>query len=374
MVCAFAACLAISADAKSDKSVKKFDHDFSAIVGKLDCVGGGVTVFKEGKKVYSKVFGQADRANEVKFTSSHKVMVTTVASPVPAIAVLQLCDNGKASLDADISEYLGFKIRNPKYPDTPITLRMLLDGTSSICLESISTISSLNPAYVEAFSSAKPGSKFKASSVPYVIAAAIVEKLSGERFDIYAAKHIFEPMGITASYNPENVGEGLLAHSYNWVARTSKYVNQKRAMAPLALDGYVLGETTYCVRPANGLLMSIDDLSTMLQTFMNSMVAPNGNRILSEASANEFLSPKANKGKSCLGLIVNVSAVPDYPITTISGSGSGSSAAIYFNVKDRIGMAVICNGSHDDSTDINGNVGNHFNRDTRGAFTKNFIK
>ena len=45
---------------------------------------------------------------------------------------MQLAEQGKIDLDADISCYLGFTLRNPNYPDTPITSKMLLSHTSSL--------------------------------------------------------------------------------------------------------------------------------------------------------------------------------------------------------------------------------------------------
>jgi len=46
--------------------------------------------------------------------------------------VMQLCEQGKLDLDADVSEYLGFNLRNPNYPNKPITVRMLAAHTSSL--------------------------------------------------------------------------------------------------------------------------------------------------------------------------------------------------------------------------------------------------
>ena len=56
----------------------------------------------------------------------------SVTKMICAMAVLQLVDEGKLDLDADISQYFGYRIVNPYYPKTPLTLRQLLSHTSTV--------------------------------------------------------------------------------------------------------------------------------------------------------------------------------------------------------------------------------------------------
>lgn len=48
------------------------------------------------------------------------------------IGLMELVEQGKINLDHDVSEYLGFPLRNPDFPTTPITVRMLLNHTSTL--------------------------------------------------------------------------------------------------------------------------------------------------------------------------------------------------------------------------------------------------
>lgn len=43
-----------------------------------------------------------------------------------------LVDRGLVNLDEDINSYIGFPVRNPNFPDTPITLKMVASHTSSV--------------------------------------------------------------------------------------------------------------------------------------------------------------------------------------------------------------------------------------------------
>ena len=45
---------------------------------------------------------------------------------------MTLFDKNKFYLDQDISDFLGYKVRNPNFPDTPITIKSVLSHTSSI--------------------------------------------------------------------------------------------------------------------------------------------------------------------------------------------------------------------------------------------------
>src|SRR5437763_1748302 len=53
-------------------------------------------------------------------------------SATAAIAVMKLIDEGKLDLTSDVSHWLGWSLRNPRFPDRPITLPMLLSHTASV--------------------------------------------------------------------------------------------------------------------------------------------------------------------------------------------------------------------------------------------------
>ena len=79
-----------------------------------------------------KVRGLADIAAKRPIGIDDPVRVASISKMVVAIGVLRLVEQGKLSLDADVSRYLGWKLRNPAFPDKPITLRLLLSHLSSL--------------------------------------------------------------------------------------------------------------------------------------------------------------------------------------------------------------------------------------------------
>ena len=85
---------------------------------------GTVVLSKEGKVFLRWSFGGVDEDTCFRIAS--------ITKWVTAIGLMTLYDQGKLDLDKDISSYLGFKVRNPAFPDTPVTTRMLLSHTSSL--------------------------------------------------------------------------------------------------------------------------------------------------------------------------------------------------------------------------------------------------
>jgi CubicO group peptidase (beta-lactamase class C family) len=97
--------------------------------------GVQTVVVKNNRIVWQKSYGQAVlaqpgparpmRDDSILFTCSISKILT-------AVAVMQQVEKGRLSLDDDINAYVPFVVRNPKWPDVPITWRMLLTHTSSI--------------------------------------------------------------------------------------------------------------------------------------------------------------------------------------------------------------------------------------------------
>ena len=60
------------------------------------------------------------------FTSATPVRIASVSKLVVALALHRLADAGRIDLDADVSRYLGWRLRNPDFPDSPISIRQMM--------------------------------------------------------------------------------------------------------------------------------------------------------------------------------------------------------------------------------------------------------
>jgi CubicO group peptidase (beta-lactamase class C family) len=135
------------------------------------------------------------------------VRVASISKLVGALAVMRLVEQGKIDLDRDVSDYLKWQVRNPAFPDAPITMRQLLTHRTGI-RDNIDYIIPLdgrletvlsNPQAWEAKHA--PGAYFAYANLNSPLIAAVMEAATGERFDRLVARLVLEPLKIDACFN-----------------------------------------------------------------------------------------------------------------------------------------------------------------------------
>lgn len=135
------------------------------------------------------------------------VRIASVSKLAVALAVLRLVDQGKLDLDRDVSDWLGWPMRNPAYPETPVTLRLLLSHQSSLTDRADYAIP-LGETVRERLNrpgawdnERKPGSYFRYSNLNFPVIASVMEAAAGKRFDRLMTDTLFRPAGIRACFN-----------------------------------------------------------------------------------------------------------------------------------------------------------------------------
>ena len=164
-----------------------------------------IGVIKDGKVIFANTIGnkQIDNenpANNIAANADTKYRIASISKLCAAIGAWQLIEQGLIDPEADISDYLGFEVRNPNFPDTAITVKMLMSHTSSI-REGGDNSGNYNIPYGHDISEffqegaeyycdgcwapaeEAPGEYFSYCNMNYCLLATIMEKVSGERFD-----------------------------------------------------------------------------------------------------------------------------------------------------------------------------------------------
>lgn len=168
-------------------------------------VCGTLVLSKNGKTFLTWSFGGVDDQTCFRIAS--------VTKWVTAIGLMTLYDQGKLDLDRDIGDYLGFPVRNPAWPDTPVTARMLLSHTSSLSPNA----SDYHPdwkrigkrGYDPIFDeSIKPGTKHVYADYNGGLFGPLIEAITGESVQTYMDRVVFRPLGITAAYSPKFLPAG----------------------------------------------------------------------------------------------------------------------------------------------------------------------
>ena len=276
-----------SAEKRTNQAIQQVMNDYQA-------VGISAVVVKDGQIVYENAFGYANLDSQVPLTTNHFMRIASISKSFTATSLMQLVEKGIISLDDDVSELIGFQIRNPHHPEVPITLRMVLSHTASFRdPENYSTLDHLNPA-VNGDCSATyydyvPGTGYNYSNLGLNLAGTILEKVSGVRFDRYVKDSVITPLGLYGGHNVDELDSTKCASIYRY--EDGQYV-ESAAYGSVAhrLDDYIMGYSAPMFSPTGGVKISAHDLAVYMMMHMN-YGELNGVRIISEESAKTMQTP-----------------------------------------------------------------------------------
>lgn len=225
------------------------------------------------------VEGPLSKTNPRDVTIDDPVRVASVSKLVVGLGVMRLVEAGKLNLDADVSRYLGWRLRHPDYPQRKITLAMLLGHRSGVSgeFDYLLTLDAELPTKLKekgAFDADRaPGGAFAYSNLNYPIIAAAMEGATGERFDQLIHAQIFAPMGIDACFNwtmcsPDKVARAVALYRLNGDLALDELGGQLPACPVVrASDGgcnlaaYKLARHGAAFSPQGGMRISAADLA-----------------------------------------------------------------------------------------------------------------
>ena len=229
------ALMAVLTAACTQNPEKAFEKDIEAYRKEVGNVGMAVAVVKGGEIVYHNQFGVKNLETREPIAEDDLFRIASISKSFSATSIMQLKEQGLVSLDTDVSELAGFPIRNPRYPDTVITLEMLLSHTSSLNdSEGYFTLDVINPAtnphWQNRYNPYKPGEGYEYCNLNFNLVGTFIEKLSGERFDQYVVHHVLKPLGIYGGYCVDSLDRSKFVSLYNYI--DGQYVEESEAYEP----------------------------------------------------------------------------------------------------------------------------------------------
>jgi CubicO group peptidase (beta-lactamase class C family) len=256
----------------------------------------------------SGAHGLADRARERALTIDDPARIASVTKLGVALGVMRLIEAGTLDLDRDVSEYLGWTLRNPAFPDRPITLRLLLSHRSSLKDDADYAIP-LGRTLRETLADPRaydadhpPGTFFRYANLNFPLVGSIMERATGERLDALMARLVFRPLSLDACLNwttcsDTAVARAAVLYDENGAAIRDDLGGQRPAClvnAPTGqlcdLSTYRLGDNGALFSPQGGLRISVRDLATVGRLLLNRGMHGR-ERFLSEASVAAIVRP-----------------------------------------------------------------------------------
>jgi CubicO group peptidase (beta-lactamase class C family) len=265
--------------------------------------------------VRQEAFGQAVVDPPRAMTPDTPMRVASISKAVAAIGVMRLVEAGKLDLDGDVSRWLGWHLRNPAFPEAPVTLRQLLSHTSGVVdgpgygfpLEQ-----SLRDGMTAAhWSPSPPGGRFAYANLNYGIIASVMEAATGERFDRLMTRLVLAPLRLDAGYNWSGASDAAIGRAavlYRtgkdesdwhkdgaWVAQADDMKGVRpacpvRSAGGCDLAGYVPGTNGTLFGPQGGLRISALGLATIGRMLLRGGEV-DGVRLLSPASVHTLMTP-----------------------------------------------------------------------------------
>lgn len=306
-----------------------------------ELVGVAVGVIRDGKVAYTAGYGYADREEEAPVTNDTLFRWASISKPVTAIAAMQLVEQGKLDLAADIREHV------PEFPDkgAPITTEQLLAHMGGIVHYTNGPVIRTEREYdtpnpyesvilaLDTFAPSplvnQPGERYSYSTRGYILASAVVERAGGQRFAEQVRERICEPLGLTT-----------LQPDYQWVEIPN------RAKGYRMVRGHVFPSTDTDVSwklGGGGFISNVHDLARFAAALMNS-------ELVDEATTQDMWTPRtdANGESAGYGLGLRITNNNGQRRIMHTGAQEKTRTRMVFYPEAGHGIVVMTNSEHGD--------------------------
>ncbi len=314
----------------------------------------------DGALIFEGALGYRDKEHALPATPNTIYRLASVTKHLSAMTLMTLVDEGKAELDADISDYLGYSVRNPRWPGVPITLRQLMTHTST--LSENGSYNKILAGELPAFKLSeilppgspgdapanwlpeRPGTRYEYSSFGSGVMGTVAECITGVRFAELVKQRLFAPLGLNDATLDADTLHGLEVAvpdasggigDADWLKKSLANKKQLCAMP--------VGEA-YRSAQGNGY-MRARDLLTVTQLLLNGGVS-NGVRILSKSAVNEMCAVHFEDSLIKTGLnLMHYDHLSLQPLIGHYGRAFGAQAIFMFDPHTKNAAAVLCNGA-----------------------------
>lgn len=294
---------------------------------------GTILIAEKDSVLFEKAYGFASLEYDVENNLNTLFNIASITKTMTAVATLQLVDKGLLDLDVPIGQYL------PKYPNQTVrdsvTAYQLLThtaGLNNFLVGDFMEMGKLNlkvpkdylPLFAEEPLLFSPGSKYRYSAAGYVVLGLLIEKLSGESYNQYMDRHVFERAGMkrTIAIPIDSIVKN----------KASGYTSYFGESDRLSKNDFHFG----LANPAGFYYSTANDL-------YNFFCALKTYRLISENLTKKMMSPLVKGYNTNYGFGVSVDERWDQTIVGQTGGWYGVQCELMYFDKDRIMVVILSN-------------------------------
>ena len=357
-VCAISIAIAFATEAPSLSAADLPDADdlMLRLMSTDNVPGAALALIKDGTIVLEKGYGFRDLETHAPVSTATLFNIGSISKSFTALDIAQLVDRQEVDLDTPVIKYIpDFRLTDPQAVQA-VTLRQLLSHTSGLPADEHwppqvpPTRAGIVGEFANMPITAKPGTRFQYCSRCVVLAAYVLERVTGQSWEGYTRTQIFEPLGMgTASFGPLGLEEATdRAQPYRHDAVSGDVPvpwRRLRYLQPLA--------------PAGGIDASVDEMAryALLQLGDGTI---SGRRVLSAQMMAELHRPEITVGADwtpaariedmhyALGWFT--ADVRGVHIVFHNGANPGFRAAIVLAPSAKAGVVVLTSGESDELT------------------------
>ena len=325
-----------AARAFAQASASDLDALAARVIAEQHVVGASVLAVKDGKVLLHKGYGVADLGLDVPTKDETVYHVVGPMLPFTGVAVMQLAERGKLSLDDNVSKYI------PEFPmqGRRVTVRQLLDHTSGIVdyhylgdpIEATSRQPKALDEVMALYAGKKwvnePGAKWDWSISGFQLLVTIVERVSGESFAEYARTNLFEPAGVEhTSYCDDYTLVKGLSHAYR------RYEN-----------GFVpANENDMAYNADLRICSTVGDLYKLWSSLSSGKLLRASSFTAMQTAKGAAASMNAADPRAQYGLALTINHEDDHRRVGQHGSLMGYSGSLYDFPNDHLVIVVLAN-------------------------------
>jgi CubicO group peptidase (beta-lactamase class C family) len=329
---------------------QKAESEFETLINELQVVGLSVVAVKNNEIVYQHNFGMQDVEKQIPLNDKSIFRIASISKSFSATTIMQLIEAKKLKLEDDFSKLVGFKIRNPNFPNTVITLKMIMSHTSSISdrngyfnLDVINP--DKNPEWAKCYNNYAPGTQYEYCNLNYNMIGAVIERQTNERFDMRIRHHILDPLGLYGGYNVDSLDASRFATLYDYDSASKQFMASPQAYASRKeqISNYTMGYTTPIFSPTGGMKIGAVDLAKYMMMHMNDGTYKDV-KIMSKKSARQLRVKISEEEGYGMAMRQATDLVPGKLLNGHTGSAYGLYSAMFFHPEEKFGFIVITNG------------------------------